>query len=135
MMAMAGTAWLLVGLLTAGCGGRGGPVYGLDTTKGIDCSDYTPDVKVTGVSPATGGTAGGETITVTGSGFDVCADLNATLVYFGAKTATKVKVTSDIKLTCVTPPGPAGKATVSIQITTVGNRESVTGAFDGFTYE
>jgi hypothetical protein len=132
---IARTAPLLVSLVAVGCAGSGGAVYVLDTAKGIDCNGYTPTVKITGISPAAGRTAGGETVTVTGSGFDVCADMTATLAYIGTKTATKVRVTSDSKITCVTPPGPAGRASVSVQVTTVGNRGSATGVFDGFTYQ
>jgi hypothetical protein len=129
-------ASLLVGLLAVGCAGSsGGPTYILDSTKGVDCSTYTPTVTITGISPTTGSTAGGEAITITGSGFDVCTDTTATLVYIGTKTATKVKVTSDIKITCVTPPGPVGKTNVSVQVTALTDLESATGTFDGFTYQ
>jgi hypothetical protein len=56
---------------------------------------------VTAVSPDNGPTAGGTTVTVTGSGFVE----GSTSVAFGTTPATAVTVTSDTTLTATSPPG------------------------------
>jgi hypothetical protein len=80
---------------------------------------------VTGVSPSQGPTAGGITVTLTGSGF-----LNATGVSFGSATAT-FTVNSDSQITAFSPPGAGG--TVDVQVTNaVGT--SAPAPPDRFTY-
>ncbi|WP_327312002.1 IPT/TIG domain-containing protein [Streptomyces sp. NBC_01235] len=64
------------------------------------------------LSPATGSTAGGETITINGTGFS-----SATSVAFGANTAVPT-VVSDSQLTVVAPAGTAGS--VGVTVTTAG---------------
>ncbi|MHC5010799.1 MAG: IPT/TIG domain-containing protein, partial [Planctomycetota bacterium] len=74
---------------------------------------YTATPAVGSVRPGVGNLTGGTTITVTGSGFlDNMAGTNQ--VRIGATLATGVAVVSDTVLTCVTPPGPAGPATVTV---------------------
>jgi hypothetical protein len=82
---------------------------------------------VTGVNPATGVILGGETVTVTGSGFT-----NATAVKFGTKPTTSLTVVNDTRLTV-----PSPKATtigpVDVTVTTPAGT-SATSPADHFTY-
>ncbi|SCK11434.1 IPT/TIG domain-containing protein [Streptomyces sp. WMMB 714] len=64
------------------------------------------------ISPAGGSTAGGETVTINGTGLS-----SATNVAFGANNATPV-VVSDSQLTVVAPAGAAGP--VGVSVTTAG---------------
>jgi hypothetical protein len=80
---------------------------------------------VTGVSPNSGPTAGGTTVTISGSGFT-----GATAVDFGTTAATEVVVVNSTTITAVSPPG-AGVANVTV-ITPVG--ASATTSADQFTY-
>ena len=72
-------------------------------------TEATPAPIVTGISPATGPTAGGTTVTVKGSGFT-----EATAVTFGGIAATNVDVLSDTKLTATAPTGAAGAVDVEV---------------------
>ena len=82
---------------------------------------------VTGVSPTSGPVAGGETVTVTGSGFT-----NATGVSFGAVAATNLAVLSDTELTVSSP---AANATGAVEVTVIAPAgTSGTSAADQFTY-
>lgn len=81
---------------------------------------------VTAVTPATGTPDGGESVTITGSGFT-----GATNVFFGATAATGVTVASDSSITVTSPPG---SGTVDVTVTTpLGT--SVVGAADQFSYQ
>ena len=80
---------------------------------------------VTGVSPSTGSTAGGETVTITGTGFTSAYDVS-----FGGVSAS-FTVNSDGSITAVTPVGNAG--TVDVTVTDFGGT-SATSAADQFTY-
>jgi hypothetical protein len=86
--------------------------------------DATPTV--TGVSPNTGTAAGGDTVTITGSGFTT-----ATAVYFGGVAAASFTVNSDGSITAVTPAGTA--ETVDVTVSAAGGT-SATGTVDQFTY-
>jgi hypothetical protein len=81
---------------------------------------------VTGVSPNTGAAAGGETVTISGTGFT-----SATNVYFGAVEATSFTVNGDGSITAVVPAGTAG--TVDVTVTNLGGT-SAAGPADQFTY-
>jgi hypothetical protein len=84
----------------------------------------TPPV-VTAVSPSTGPTSGGTTVTITGS------DLGAaTAVDFGATPAT---VTTD-SASSITVVSPAGTGGVDVTVSTAGGT-SATSVSDQFTYE
>lgn len=64
----------------------------------------------TGITPASGTAAGGETVTITGTGF-----VPGTLVDFGGVAATAVSVDpAGTSLTAVTPAGTAGDVVVTI---------------------
>jgi N-acetylmuramoyl-L-alanine amidase/IPT/TIG domain len=60
---------------------------------------------VTGISPASGAAGGGDTVTVTGTGF-----AGATSVLFGSVAATNLNVASDTQLTVTSPPPNASGA-------------------------
>jgi PGF-pre-PGF domain-containing protein len=81
---------------------------------------------ITGISPTGGTTAGGTSVTITGTGFT-----GATAVKFGATNAASYTVNSATQITAVSPVGSAG--TVDITVTTSAGT-SATGAADRFTY-
>jgi len=83
---------------------------------------------VTSVSPAAGKATGGDTVTVTGTGFT-----GATTVGFGSNYGTSLSVTNDTSLTVTAPAGTAGN-TVDVRVSnSVGTSSAVTA--DHFTYD
>jgi hypothetical protein len=78
---------------------------------------------ITGISPSTGTTNGGTTVTITGTGFEAGA-----LVEFGTVRATAITVTAT-SITAVTPPQAAG--TVQVKVT---NPDLLLTTFGSFTY-
>ncbi|WP_318347227.1 IPT/TIG domain-containing protein [Aquipluma nitroreducens] len=82
---------------------------------------------ITSISPTSGTTAGGTTVTITGTDFT-----NATAVKFGSTAATSFTVNSDTQITATSPASTSG--TVHITVTTAGGT-SATGSADQFTYE
>jgi YVTN family beta-propeller protein len=80
---------------------------------------------VTNVKPASGPTAGGTPVTITGANFT-----EVSAVKFGASNATSFKVLSATSIEAVSP---AGAGTVDVTVTTTGGT-SATGAGDHFTY-
>jgi hypothetical protein len=81
---------------------------------------------VTGLSPTSGSTAGGDTVVILGSHFT-----GATAVSFGTLPATFFEVNSDTSITALTP--PAAAATVDVTVTTDAGTSS-TGSTDHYTY-
>jgi hypothetical protein len=80
---------------------------------------------VTSISPATGPTAGGTVVAITGTGFT-----GTTTVKFGSNTAPSFTVNS---ATSITATSPAGTGTVDVTVTTpIGT--SVTSSADLYTY-
>ncbi|MFB2584536.1 IPT/TIG domain-containing protein [Herbiconiux liukaitaii] len=78
----------------------------------VTCDSPVSGFAVTAIDPASGSTAGGETVTITGSGFTP-----ETTVTFGDTAATSVVVDPlGDSLTAVTPAGAAGAATVTVAI-------------------
>ncbi len=73
-------------------------------TSGPLAISAAPTLAVTDVQPRRGSTLGGDTVTVTGSGF-----VDGAIVEFGVQEATDVQVVSGTQLTAVTPPGTAGQ--------------------------
>jgi RHS repeat-associated protein len=82
--------------------------------------------RVTSVSPTSGPTAGGTTITVKGTGFSGVSGVTV-----GGVAASNVKVTADGQLTAVTPAGSAGSGDVVI---TAPGGTSPTGTADRYSY-
>lgn len=70
---------------------------------------YQSELRVTSIAPLTGGVAGGDTVTLTGSGFT-----GATGVLFGATPGTALTVTNDSMLTVQTPASAAGAVDVTV---------------------
>ncbi len=81
---------------------------------------------VSAVSPATGPTVGGTTITITGSAFGPGAS-----VLVGGETASNVAVLSSTSITALTPVHNPGLVDVLV---TVGGQTSAISAADNFTY-
>jgi IPT/TIG domain/FG-GAP repeat len=80
---------------------------------------------VTGISPTSGSTAGGTTVTITGTGF-----AQASAVEFGSKTAAYT-IKSDTEITAQSPASPEGTVDVTVTTPNVASRHSVA---DHFTY-
>jgi hypothetical protein len=97
-------------------------------TSGSNHDDVTltvVPVYVSSISPTSGPSAGGTSVTVRGSGFT-----GASSVSFGATLASNIMVNSDTKITATSP---AGSGTVDVTVTTP-NGTSATGGADQFTY-
>jgi hypothetical protein len=84
---------------------------------------YVPAPTVSSLTPTTGPTAGGTTVTITGSGFTA-----GSTVSFGGTPAASVTVDSDTSITATTPAHAAGA--VDVTVTTAGG----TSAPSTFTY-
>jgi hypothetical protein len=82
---------------------------------------------VTAVNPPSGSAAGGDTVTLTGSGFS-----GATAVSFGTTAATGLTVAGDTQLT-VTSPAAAAAGPVDVTVTTPAGASAIS-AQDQFTY-
>jgi hypothetical protein len=81
---------------------------------------------VTGISPASGSSTGGDTVIITGTGFIP----GYTRVYFGSSAAAVATVDSGTQLTATSPPG---SGTVDITVMTPAG-PSASGTIDQFTY-
>ncbi|MGE0570888.1 MAG: IPT/TIG domain-containing protein, partial [Dehalococcoidia bacterium] len=92
-----------------------------DTTK--DDFTYTAGVEVTEVSPKKGPTAGGNTVTITGSGFAPTGGATVT-VLFGTTPGTVVTVTSNTQLTVTAPARGAGTSSVTVTVNGVSNPDT-----------
>jgi hypothetical protein len=80
---------------------------------------------VTAVSPASGSAAGGDSVTITGSGFT-----NATEVAFGGASA-QITNESDTEITVTSPPG---SGTVDVTVMTPAGTSAPSPA-DQFSYQ
>ena len=110
-----------------------GPVEVLVTTQGgatgrvsAGYTYGTPAPTVTAISPSSGLTSGGTSVTITGTGF-----IGATGVTFGATAAASYTVNSATRITATSP---AGSGTVGVVITTPDGT-SATSAASQFTYK
>ena len=90
------------------------------TSNGVTYS-YVAAPVVNGISPTSGPTAGGNTVTITGTGFT-----GATSVLFGSVSAAFTVVSA----TQITATAPAGTGSVSITVTTPGGTSNGV----GYTY-
>ena len=103
---------------------------GTSATNTADQFTYvTPPVPtVTGVSPASGPSTGGTSVTISGTGFS-----GASTVNFGAGDPSPTyTVTSATTITATSPAGAIG--TIDVTVTTAGGT-SATGVADQFTYQ
>ena len=82
---------------------------------------------VTGLNLATGTTAGGTPVTITGTAFTGATEVD----FSSGKAATNLTVVSDTTITCNSPAVAAGQVDVTV---TTGGGTSATGAADKFTY-
>ncbi|HEX3434897.1 MAG TPA: IPT/TIG domain-containing protein [Solirubrobacteraceae bacterium] len=100
---------------------------GTSLTSFADQFSYEPPPTVTAVSPETGSSAGGASVTITGTNLE-----GATAVHFGTASATDLVVNSANSITAVSPVGTAG-ATVDVTVTTLGGTSATSGG-DRFRY-
>ena len=112
----AGTGW-------DPCTGLGSP----DVSKLLSLLTAAAAPTVTGLSPSSGSSAGGDTVTVTGTGFT-----GATAVNFGSDAASGLTVVSDTQLT-VTSPAASASGAVDVTVTTPAGT-SATSSADQFTW-
>ena len=89
-------------------------------------SSTPPQPTITSITPTSGLTSGGTSVSITGTGFT-----SGATVMFGTVTATAVTVSSSTSLTAVSPAESAG--TVQVTVTTAGGT-SATSSADQFTY-
>jgi hypothetical protein len=94
------------------------------THFGNEIGNFAPMPTFGSVSPSSGSTAGGTSVTVTGTGFVSGAE-----VTFGGNLATSIVVVDSEHITCVTPAGTSGPA--DVVVTTSGG--TATG-HDAWTY-
>jgi hypothetical protein len=99
---------------------------GTSATSAADQFTYADAPSVTNVSPNAGPTAGGTSLTITGTNLT-----GATSVMFGATAAASFTVNSATSIAATTPAESSG--TVDVVVTTAGG-SSATSAADQFTY-
>ena len=99
---------------------------GTSIAAAVDRYAYTAAPAVSSVSAASGSTAGGNVVTVTGLNF-----VHASAVAFGGTPAASFSVLGNTLISATVPPGTAG--TVDVTVTTPGGT-SATGAGDHYTY-
>ena len=122
-------------LVLSNWGGSGiGDVNGSGTVDGVDLASLLSSwgqsppwagPTISSVSPATGSTAGGTAITITGTSLT-----GATSVTVGGVAATSVVVVSSTSVTAVTPAGTVGAK--SVVVTTPNGTATATNAFTYF---
>jgi hypothetical protein len=98
---------------------------GTSAVSAADDFTYAPAPTVTRLTPASGPAKGGNTVTITGTGFT-----GATTVDFGSTAATGVTVTNAKKITATAPPGTG---TVNVTVTAPGGT-SATSSANAYTY-
>ena len=107
-----GTAARFVRVLTSG--------GGLSALTGKAVYNYLPVPALAGLRPSSGPAAGGNLVTITGSGFGYVR-----AVYFGSQPATKIRVISPTLMTVV---APGGSGTVNLRVRAAGGITPVTPA-------
>ena len=90
---------------------------------------YLPVPTISGISPATGPIAGGNTVTITGTGLDYAISVD-----FGGTTiaAASFSSASATAITLAAPAHAAGQ--VNVSVTTTGGTSSTAGTTDDYTY-
>jgi hypothetical protein len=115
------STWLAAGYTDAeggtNCPGTGfTPIYSASSgLTAVVIGSLAPLSSTTGVTPATGTTAGGNTVTISGTNF-----VNVLFVSIGAFPAVSFNVVSTTSLTAIVPPEAAGTATVLVVTATPG---------------
>ena len=94
-----------------------------DVVRQSDLNRWWPTASITGISPATGATAGGTAITVTGTNLR-----GVTGVTFGGTAGTSVVAVNETTVTCVSPAKSAGAYDV-IAADDSGATNTLTGAY------
>lgn len=100
--------------------------YGTSAAKPFT---YIAPPKAATISPASGSSSGGDSVTITGSSFSGAGFSGPVSVLFGSVPATSVQVSSATTLTVVVPPGVVGAVPV-----TVTTRYGTTSPALTFTY-
>ena len=98
---------------------------GTSATTAADQYSYTNGPSVAAISPTSGPTAGGTSVTITGANL-----ASATAVKFGSNTAT-INSNTATQIVAVAPPGSAGA--VDVTVTTAGGTSAASLA-DRYTY-
>ena len=101
-------------------------VWTNETLTQIQATNWLPAPAVTNVNPNRGSTAGGNTVTITGTNF-----CGVTSVKFGANNAETFMVTSGTTIKAIVPPGAPG--TVDVTVTTGAGTSPIT-PNDHYTY-
>ena len=101
---------------------------GSSSTGLADQFSYDAVPSITGINPGTGGTGGGDVVTITGTVFVV----GSSTVSFGGSAGTAVSCSSSTTCTATSPSGSAG--VVNVTVTTPGGT-SATSSADQFTYD
>ena len=96
---------------------------------GITYYTYLEPPTVASVQPASGVLAGGNNVTITGTGFEI----DATTVRFGTTSATAVVVADDETLTADVPAGATSGA-VNVSVITDNGTSDTSGTDDNYTY-
>lgn len=96
--------------------------YNLQTVSVLLNTSVVPAPAVTAVTPASGSTSGGTSVTISGTAFT-----GATAVTFGGVNATSFTVNSPTSITAVAPAHAAG--TVAIEVTTANGTGTGAGLF------
>jgi hypothetical protein len=108
-----------------------------DSTSPVVSGDkftYVALPTITGVSPAAGLTTGGNTVTITGTGFhNIFGFPGVTTVDFGSVPSPSFTVDSDTQITATVPPGSAGTVDVT-ELSWLGPT-TATSAADQYTYQ
>ncbi len=100
------TFLIIVLSLVSGFGcSSGSDTIGIATPSTTDASSVT----VSAVSPSSGSTLGGETLTITGSKF-----ISGITISVGSANCSSVTLISSTQLTCIAPSGSAGAASIEI---------------------
>jgi hypothetical protein len=98
---------------------------GMSATSSADHFNYIAAPSVASLNPASGPTAGGTIVTITGANFTGASEVD-----FGTTAALAFTVVSD---TSITATSPAGTGVVDVTVTTPGGK-STTSANDQFSY-
>jgi|GEM_PF-1515295 len=125
--------------VTATCSGSSAGVTACGTSLADPAGQfaYLPAPVVSGLTPSNGPVSGGETVTITGTGFTT-----ATGVFFGALPAQRFTISSDGQIAAVAPAGAGGSVDVTVT-TACGTRTtadatscgtSTAGSADRFTF-